>query len=200
MTVRPAKRKEIGVSVNTPVPHAASTSCIRIPVPLLTAASTFAVIPFAATMSNPSPAPTVLSADHTAVRRLRLLKDATPPCINLDGLTVLSSTVTEHSLQGSNGFFKGSYSWTEDTSFAVLVGPAHGQPRTKTESTFQSHILTVQTHRRVVEWYRPRSGGSEYHRWVHNRYRDAFVAWETFSFDTCSGEDETPWGIALLQN
>jgi hypothetical protein len=71
------------------------------------------------------------------------------PSFNLDGLTLLSSTVDEHSLQGSNGFFKGSYNWTEDTSFVV------GQPQTKDDDISHSHSLSVQTHRRVVEWYRP---------------------------------------------
>ena len=145
-------------------------------------------------MSRLSPALTVLEADHTSSRELRFVEDIASPCMNLSGLTVLSSTVDEHSLQGSNGFFKGSYSWTENTSFAVSPSTADGQPQTKIDSTSHSHDLKVQTHRRVVEWYRPGTGGSEYHRWVHIRYRDVFVAWETFNFDTSSGEDEITVG------
>jgi hypothetical protein len=145
-------------------------------------------------MSKPSPALTKNGADHTLVRKLRFVEDTASPCMNLEGLTVLSSTIDEHSLQGSNGFFKGSYSWTEDTLFAVSPRTADSQTQRKKDSTFHSHPLKVQTHRRVVEWYRPGSGGSEYHRWVHIHYQDAFVAWETFSFDTSSGEDEITVG------
>ena len=164
------------------------------------AASTFAVIPFAATMSNPSPAPPVPSADHTAVRRLRLLKDATPPCINLDGLTVLSSTVTEHSLQGSNGFFKGSYSWTEDTSFAVSPSTAHGQPQTKPECTSQSHTLAIQTHRRVVEWYKPDLVGRNIIDGSKSTIGMPLLHGKLSASTRAQVKVKPPWGIALLQH